>query len=129
MDTRTKGQIEAVISEGIIKFEKDFMGRGPKETRTHILEDMILVRLKGVLTPAEEQLAKTAEGADLLKRTRVQLLENGKLLLKKMILDITGCRVVSLHTDISAKTGERILVFVLNKNLEEDISGRPEKNL
>lgn len=80
MMERTKGQIEAQISEAIIKFEKDYMGRGPTETKTYIIKDMVFVRLKGVLTLAEEQLAKTAEGAVLIKRTRVQLLEGARVL-------------------------------------------------
>ncbi|MGE4358183.1 MAG: Na-translocating system protein MpsC family protein, partial [Candidatus Omnitrophota bacterium] len=29
MEYRTKGQVEAQISELIIKFEKEYMGRGP----------------------------------------------------------------------------------------------------
>lgn len=115
---KTKGQLEAEISEGLIKFEKEYMGRGPKETNTYIIEDMVLVRLKGVLTPAEQKLATTQEGADLIKRTRVQLLENGRPLLEKIILDTIGCSVKSLHSDISVKTGERVIVFVLDQNCE-----------
>ena len=115
----TKGQIEAQISEAIIKFEKEYMGRGPTETKTYIIKDMIFVRLKGVLTPAEEQLAKTAEGADLIKRTRVKLLEGARLLLENIISDITSTQVKSLHTDISTKTGERVIIFTLDHNLED----------
>ena len=114
----TKGQLEAEISEAMIKFEKEYMGRGPTETKTYILKDMLFVRLKGVLTPAEEQLAKTVEGADLIKRTRVQLLEGARLLLKNIISEITGCQIKSLHTDISTKTGERVIIFTLDQNLE-----------
>lgn len=116
---RTKGQVEAQISEAIIKFEKEYMGRGPMEAKTYIIKDMVFVRLKGVLTPAEEQLAKSAEGADLIKRTRVQLLEGAKFLLENIISDITACQVKSLHTDISTKTGERIIIFTLDRNLED----------
>jgi uncharacterized protein YbcI len=115
----TIGQIEAKISEAIIKFEKEYMGRGPMETKTYILKDMIFVRLKGVLTPAEEQLANTNEGANLIKRTRVQLLEGARILLENIILDITNCQIKSLHTDISTKTGERVIIFTLNQNLED----------
>lgn len=114
----TIGQIEAKISEAIIKFEKEYMGRGPMETKTYIIKDMIFVRLKGVLTPAENQLAKTVEGSDLIKKTRLQLLEGARNLLEKIIFDITNCKIKSLHSDISSKTGERIIVFTLNKNLE-----------
>ena len=114
---RTKGQVEAQISEAIIKFEKEYMGRGPMETKSYIIEDMVFVRLKGVLTPAEEQLAKSAEGAHLIKRTRVQLLEGARFLLENVISGITACQVKSLHTDISTKTGERIIIFTLEQNL------------
>ncbi|GJQ60217.1 MAG: DUF2294 domain-containing protein [Candidatus Scalindua sp.] len=118
MEKMTKGQLEAKIGEAIIKFEKEFMGRGPIETTTYLIKDMIFVRLKGVLTPAEEQLAKTVEGADLIKKTRVQLLEGARSLLRAIIIDITDCKIKSMHSDISTKTGERIIVFVLDKNLE-----------
>ena len=114
----TKGQLEAKISEAMIKFEKEFMGRGPRETDTIIIKDAIFVRLKGVLTPAEEQLAKTSDGAYLIKKTRVKLLEGAKALLRKIILDITGCELKSLNSDISTKTGERVIVFILEQNLE-----------
>jgi len=116
----TIGQIEAKISEAIIKFEKEYMGRGPVETKTYIFKDMILVRLKGVLTPAEEQLSKTAEGADLIKKTRLQLLEGARDLLENIIFNITDCNIKSLHSDISSKTGERIIVFTLNQDLEKN---------
>ncbi len=124
MGNKTKGQVEAQIGEAIIKFEKEYMGRGPSETKTYFIKDMIFVRLKGVLTPAEEQLAKTVEGADLIKRTRMRLLENARFLLETIISDITGFKVQSMHTDISTKTGERVIIFTLNKNLEETFSDK-----
>lgn len=119
MAKETKGQLELKVSEAMIKFEKEYMGRGPRETKTYLINDMLFVRLKGVLTPAEEQLSKTTEGAALIKKTRVQLLEGARLLLKNILLDITGCQIKSLHTDISTKTGERIIIFTLDQNLED----------
>lgn len=119
MPDKTKGQTEARITEAILKFEKEYMGRGPIEGKTYIIKDMVFIRLKGVLTPAEDQLAKTIEGAELIKKTRVQLLEGARILLGNIISDITDCQVISLHSDISTKTGERIIVFTLDQNLEE----------
>jgi uncharacterized protein YbcI len=118
MTDKTKGQIGAEISAAIIKFEKEYMGRGPIETQTHIIKDMVIIRLKGVLTPAEEQLTKTPEGADLIKKTRVKLLEEARILLENIVSDITACQVRSLHTDISTKTDERIIIFILDQDLE-----------
>lgn len=112
-----KGHIESAISEAVIKFEKEYMGRGPEETKTYIIEDTVFVRLRGVLTPAEKKLAGTDEtrGRDLIKQVRLELIEKARPLLDTLIADITGCKVVSLHTDISTKTGERIIVFTLEK--------------
>jgi uncharacterized protein YbcI len=118
MSDLTKGQTEALIGEAIIKFEKEHMGRGPQEAKTYILKDLIFIRLKKVLTPAEEQLTKSAEGAELIKKTRMQLLEGARVLLENIIIDIAQCQIKSLHTDISTKTGERIIIFTLEQDLE-----------
>jgi uncharacterized protein YbcI len=114
---KTRGQLEAEISEAIIRFEKEFMGRGPMETKTYIIDDMVFVRLKGVLTQAEHQLARTnatPNGRELIKQIRIALLEKGRQLLELAIDDITQRKVVSLHTDISTITGERVIIFTLD---------------
>ena len=122
---KTVGQVEAEISNALIQFEKDFMGRGPKETKAYIIEDMVLVRLKGVLTPAEQQLAKNAAGTDLIKQIRSNLLEQARELLSGTIEEITGLKVISLYTDISTRTGERVILFTLNENLAERFLAGP----
>jgi uncharacterized protein YbcI len=119
---KTKGEIEAAISYAIVQFEIDYMGRGPKETRTHIVEDLVIVRLKGVLTPAEEQLTKSAEGKDLVKKMRSTLIEKARPLLYQVIGDITGTKILDLHTDISTESGERVFVFALENNLEKTLA-------
>jgi uncharacterized protein YbcI len=113
------GEVEAEIAEAMVRFEIEYMGRGPKEARTHIIQDMILVRLKGVLTPAEQQLTKSADGVELIKRMRSTLIENARPILFKVVGDITGAKVVSLHTDISTVAGERVIVFALDRDLEK----------
>jgi uncharacterized protein YbcI len=125
---KMKGDVEAEISQAIIRFEKEYMGRGPLETRTYLLDDLVLVRLKGVLTTAELKLAE-AEGSQraryLLKQVRQELMDRGRQLLELAIRDITGVAVKSLHTDISTKTGERIIAFTLEKR--PALLGDPEK--
>lgn len=114
---KTTGQIEAEISEAIVRFEKEYMGRGPEDTRTHLIGDLILVRLRGVLTPAEKHLmgsGSNSRSAELVKQLRIELLERGRPLLEQIVNSLTGRKVVSLHTDISVRTGERIIVFTLD---------------
>lgn len=113
---KTKGQIEAEISEAFIKFEKEYMGRGPDETKTYIIDDLVVIRLRRVLTPAEQHLAKASDdpkGRTLIKQVRSELIEKARPLLETIIAELTGKKVKSLHTDISTVTGERIIVFTL----------------
>ncbi len=113
---KTKGQLEAEISDAIVRFELDYMGRGPEEARTYIVDDLVLVRLRGVLTPAERQLAGpdgTTQGRELVKQIRRELIEKARPLLETIVADITGQGVRSVHTDISTISGERIIVFSL----------------
>ena len=119
MPNLTKGQMEDEISKAIIKFQKEHMGRGPKEAKTYIIEDMILVRLKETLTPAEQTLGNSPKGAGLIKEVKMQLMESSRLLLEDIICNLTGCKVTSIHTDISTRTGERVILFILDKRLEE----------
>jgi uncharacterized protein YbcI len=115
---QTAGQLEASISEAVIRFEKEYMGRGPLEARTYIIDDMIITRLKGVLTKAEIQLVKSdrnTRGRDLIKQVRCELIENGRPLLEAEIKRLTKRKIRSLHTDISTVTGEKIIVFILEK--------------
>src|SRR5262245_28780907 len=115
---KSKADAETEICQALVRFEKEFMGRGPLEIRSFIVEDMVLVRLKGVLTPAEIKLAEVEEGPRgryLLKQVRQELLERGRPLLEVAIRDILGISVVSVHTDISTRTGERIIVFTLER--------------
>ena len=127
MKNKTKGQLEAEICEAVIKFEKEFMGRGPLETKTYIIDDMVLVRLKNVLTQAELKLAdlrESKDGRELVKRIRITLLEQGRPLLEAAVEKIVGIKVKSLHTDISTVTGERVILF----SLVSPISLNPSHN-
>ena len=116
---KTKGELETEISNAVIRFKRDYMGRGPREVRTFLVEDMALVRLKGVLTPAEQRLAQVEDphrGRDLIKQIRVELIEHGREILEGAIQSILGVRILSLHTDISTRTGESVMVFTLSED-------------
>ena len=113
---RSKGELEAEISQAVIRFKKEYMGRGPLSVRTYLIDDMVLVRLQGVLTAAEQKLAKVEErsrGRDLIKQMRLELIEHGRPLLETVVQEILGVQVTSLHTDISTRTGESVILFTL----------------
>jgi uncharacterized protein YbcI len=113
---KSQGEIEAAVCEGITRFEQQYMGRGPKDIRTHLIGDLLMVRLTGVLTAAEEQLVKSlpsSKGRDLLKEVRTQLIETARPVMEAMIEEVTGVKVLSLHHDISTVTAEEVVVFTL----------------
>src|SRR5438128_12452478 len=113
---KTQGEIEAGICEGISRFEQDYMGRGPKDIHAHLIGDLLVVRLQGVLTAAEQQLVKSLaaeKGRDLLKQVRTQLIETARPVKEAMVQEVTGVKVLSLHHDISTATGEEVVLFTL----------------
>lgn len=117
MKQKTRGQLEDEFTKAIIKFEKEYLGRGPLDARTYFINDMILVRIQGILTPAEAKLAETREGQVLVKETRRQLFESSRELLEEIVEDVLARKLINLHTDMSTQTGERIVVLTVNKTL------------
>ena len=113
---KTQGEIEAAICDGISRFEQEYMGRGPKDVHTHLIGDLLVVRLQGVLTAAEQHLVKSLpgeKGRDLLKQVRVHLIETARPVMEAMVHEVTGVKVLSLHHDISTVTGEEVVIFTL----------------
>ncbi|HET6325576.1 MAG TPA: DUF2294 domain-containing protein [Planctomycetaceae bacterium] len=112
----TQNELEAAICEGIIRFEQEYMGRSTKHVHAYLIDDLVVVRLQGILTPAEKRLATVLpaeKGRRLLKQVRTHLIETARPVMETMIQDVTGVKVVSLHHDISTTTGEEVVVFTL----------------
>jgi uncharacterized protein YbcI len=116
---KTQGEIEAEVCDAITRFELECRGRGPNDIHAYLHDDFVVVRLQGLLTPAEQQLAKfpSEKGRDLLKQVRRQLIETAKPHIQAIVQDITGVKVVSLHHDISTVTGEAFVVLTLAESL------------
>jgi uncharacterized protein YbcI len=117
---RTKSEIEGAIRIAIIKFEQEFMGRGPDDVKAFVVRDLVVVRLKGVLTPAERQLAKTVEGVDMVKRLRQNLIAQGRDKLSEQVSEITGAKTIALFTDIDVQLSERVFVFTVDRDIQNE---------
>jgi uncharacterized protein YbcI len=117
---RTKGEIEAAISEEISRFEQNYIGRGgPKDIQVHLLDDLLLIRLRAVLVAAEQHLVKSLpaeNGRDLLKRVRSHLIETTRPVMEAMVEKVTGVKVVTMHHDVSTITGEEVILFTLARS-------------
>ena len=113
---KTQGEIEAAISDGMSRFEQEYMGRGPKDIKAHLIGNLLVVRMQGVLTAAEQHLVlqlPAAKGRDLLKQVRTHLIETARPLMEAMVQQITGVKIITLHHDISTVTGEEVVLFSL----------------
>ena len=117
----TKGQMEAKISEAFSQFEINFMGRGPRQIRTYILQDMVIIRMMGFLSQSERMLAETSQGVEQIKKLRAMLFETARAEIEAMIAPIVDMEIVSIHSDVSTKSGEKIVLLILGGNLEEQL--------
>jgi uncharacterized protein YbcI len=115
-ELRTKGEIEAAFCAGMKRFEQEFMGRGPSDIHAHLIGDLVVIRLQGVLTVAEQHLVKSLpadKGRDLVKQVRTHLIETARPQMEALITEITGVQVLSMHHDISTVIGEEMVIFTL----------------
>jgi CheY-like chemotaxis protein/uncharacterized protein YbcI len=112
----TEAESEAAICEGIVRFQDEYMGWRSEQIHAHFIQDLLVVRILGVLTQAERQLGKSSspeKGRNLIKQVRTQLLELARPMLESLVHEVTGVKVVSMHHDISTVTGEEVVVFAL----------------
>jgi uncharacterized protein YbcI len=122
MKKKTRGESEAEFTKAVIKLEREYFGRGPSEARSFFIADMIVVRLRGILTPAEVKLSETEEGRKLVKNARRQLFQSARPLFENLVQDILGCEVINLYTDMSVETAERVIILTVDANLEDYFS-------
>ena len=104
------------VSTGVVRFQEEYLGWLSEQIRTHIVDDLLLIRIQGVLTLAERQLGKSLspeKGRDLIKQARKQLLELARPMLESLVHEAAGVKVLSMHHDLSTVTGEEIVVFAL----------------
>lgn len=138
---KSQGEIEAAVSDGISKFHQDFIGRGPRDIRSHLVDTLLVVRLCGTLSAAERKLllpdggdgdgrsqrisAASVHGVDgeangngrsLLKQVRGHVVAMGRARLAMIVQEATGVPLVSIHHDISTVTGEEVMVFSLARS-------------
>lgn len=124
-----RGAVESAITSSMVHFQAEITGHGPTEARTYILEDMVIVRFKGILSRVEQTLAEKPEGRRLIKEMRIVLREAASEELQAIVARETGCAVISSHSDISTRTGERIEIYILDRPFDRSGkrgNGQPE---
>jgi CheY-like chemotaxis protein/uncharacterized protein YbcI len=114
--TLTQAESEAAICDGIIRFQEEYLGWRSEQIHAHFIKDLLVVRILGVLTLAERQLAQSStpeKGRILIKQVRRQLLELARPMLESLVHEVAGVKALSMHHDISTVTGEEVVIFSL----------------
>lgn len=115
---KTQGELEAAVCQGMCQFQQEFLGRGPSDVQAHLIGELLVVRLRGVLSVAERHLVETCpveQGRDQIKQMRTLLIETARLQVDSMIQLITGVKVISMHHDTSTVTDEEVVIFTLSE--------------
>ena len=117
--TRRIDNFPSIISIGCPSIIVITLKRLSRDIHAHLIGDLRVVRLQGVLTAAEQQLVKSipsASGRNLLKQVRTDLIETARPVMEAMIQEVTDVKVLSLHDDISTVIGEEVVLFTLAKS-------------
>ena len=117
MSGKSKEEIASIAGEAMRKFLEGHMGENIKEVFVQVVDDAIIVRLKGVFPPAENALCRDVKGMKLIKELKEKLIERAKPLLKAMIEDLAETKVLDIHSSVNPQTGEHVEVFILDKRL------------
>lgn len=120
----TQGQMEDIIAKEITQFYADAIGVGPRQSKAYITHDMVLVRLKGNTHPYEHILLKKLKGVEMVKNMRTAILESVVDDLTTIVEKYTKIKVISVHSDSSTRTGERFVIFILERNLDSLFGSR-----
>ncbi|MFO0948545.1 MAG: DUF2294 domain-containing protein [Planctomycetota bacterium] len=109
----TRGDIERDIAVTIKNFLSDRMGRGPKECRCFLIEDLALVRYKEGLTPPEEVLARSGNGSvSSVRRFRQEIMDASRQPLAAELQRHGGTPVRTILSDVCPETGEGMLLII-----------------
>ncbi len=119
-----KRQLEAKISDAVSKFETEVYGKGPKSIRTIIVQDLVIIRTRSIISFAQRKIAENIEGIKQIKEFKVTQFEATKDYLTNLIIKIVNCDVKSSHYETSTKTGENLIILAMTENIEEKLTVR-----
>jgi uncharacterized protein YbcI len=106
-----KTAVAQQIAQAAIGFQQQRTGHAPQSVAVILGENTLVVTLHGVLSPAEQALAKSAEGAAQVQKFHRELFASSCEPLRQEIQRITGVEVREATAEIEPKTGTVVQVF------------------
>jgi uncharacterized protein YbcI len=109
----------ARISNEMVRAQKEFFGKGPTQAKSYILDDLLIIVMRGGLTTAEKTMLDFGK-PDQVRQFR-QLFENemtGRL--TDMVEQLTGREVAAYQSQIMFDPDVIVEMFVFDRPGEED---------
>jgi uncharacterized protein YbcI len=99
------------IAQAAIAFEKKRTGHVPHYVTVVLSESTLVITLHGALSPAEQALARSPEGAAQVQAFHRELFANASDSLRQEIKRITGVDVREATAEVEPSTGTVVGVF------------------
>ena len=99
------------IAKAASDFEHQITGHAPKSVTVVLSDSTLVITLHGSLSPAEQVLAQSPEGAAQIQEFHRQLFANASDSLRKEIKRITGVEVREAAAEVEPTTGTVVKVF------------------
>jgi uncharacterized protein YbcI len=109
--TNSKETMAQQIALAATEFQQQRTGHEPKSVSVVLGGDTLVVTLHGALSPAEQAMAQTTEGAAQVQEFHRQLFLNSSAPLREDIERITGMDVRESAAEVDPRCGAVIQVF------------------
>jgi uncharacterized protein YbcI len=119
------GDMLARISDEMVGAKKRFFGKGPEQAKSYMLDDMLIVVMRGGLTTAEQTMLKF--GRPNLVRQFRQLFEDGMTEhLTSLVEQATGRAVVNYQSQVMFDPDIIVEMFVFDEPRQDGIEATVE---
>jgi uncharacterized protein YbcI len=109
-----RGQLRKDISNAMVGLKKQLYGKGPTKAKTYINDNIVFCVLEGGLTRNEETLLAAGE-ENLVRQYRLRFQEAVAATGHETIERLTGCKVLTYHSQIVFDPDRAFEIFVLDR--------------
>ncbi len=100
------------------QFETHRTGRAPESVTAVLIDDSLVITLRGGLSSAEKEMTKTPVGAAQVRENHRQLFLASGSSLQQQIEVLTGVAVLEATSEVSTQTGTVVYVVLLASGVE-----------
>ena len=112
-ETLSAGELQAALSNAVVRIMRDFYGKGAARSRTMIFDEYVFVVLEDVLTTAEMTLRNGGAG-ELVRKVRMRFEDVMTATFVGEVERLTGRTVVAYHSQVVLEPPSCFEVFVLD---------------